>query len=70
MTRSLLFALALLAGVTLIVLTVLTWSGAIIGHHADGPGGLENFKHGALFMGLAIVTFVFAAASRPSTRRL
>jgi len=47
---------------------VLTWTGAIIGHHHDGPGGLNNFKHGVLFIGLAVVAFLAAAVTRPTGR--
>lgn len=68
MNRSAVFGIAIAAGIILIILTILTWSGAIIGHKADGPVGLENFKHGALFIVLAIVAFLLAAVSRPNAR--
>lgn len=64
-----LFGLAIAAGIILIVLAILAWSGAIIGHHGDGPLGLENFKHGLLLIVLGIIALVFAAATRPTTAR-
>lgn len=67
MSRSTVFGLAVAAAIILIILTVLTWSGAIIGHKADGPAGLENFKHGVLFLILAIVAILVAAVSRPTS---
>ena len=69
MNRSALFGLAIAAGVILIALTILAWSGSsLIGHHGDGPFGLKNFKHGVLFVALAVVALVFAAATRPTAR--
>ncbi len=68
MNRTTLFGLAIIAGIIFVVLVVLAWAGAPgFGHHKDGPFGLENFKHGVLFVVLAILCFVFAAATRPST---
>lgn len=68
MNRGALFTLALLVGIILVVITILTWSGVLLGHKPDGPGGLNYFKHGLLFILLAIVAFVFAAATRPTAR--
>jgi hypothetical protein len=70
MNRTGIFGLAVAAGIILAILTILTWTGAIIGHHADGPFGLplENFKHGAVFAVLAVVAFLFAAVMRPKVR--
>lgn len=67
--RAVIFGLAIAAGIVLVVLTVLAWSGSsLIGHHADGPFGLRNFKHGLLFLVLAVLAFLFAAVSRPGAR--
>ncbi|HZT96088.1 MAG TPA: hypothetical protein VFB34_04540 [Chloroflexota bacterium] len=69
MNRTTLFGLAVIAGIVFIVLVVLAWTGAApFGHHKDGPMGIQNFKHGILFVVLAIVCFVFAAATRPTSR--
>ena len=69
MSRVMIFTLAVVAGIVFAVLTALVWTGTIIGHHHDGPAGLQNFKHGILFIALAVLSFVLAAASRPTAVR-
>ncbi|HEV3310279.1 MAG TPA: hypothetical protein VG815_07160 [Chloroflexota bacterium] len=65
MSRTALFAIAVTAGIVFIVFTVLAWGG-IVGHHVDGPFHLANFKHGVLWAALAVVSFLFAAVTRPA----
>ncbi|GEM_PF-4540519 len=69
MSRGVIFALAILAGAICVILVVLYWTGSAgFGHHADGPAGLKNFKHGVLFLVLAVLAFLFAAVMRPTAR--
>jgi hypothetical protein len=65
--RSLLFWLAIAAGVILVILTILFYGGAF-GHNHDGPGGLNHFKRGSLCLILAVVSFLFAVVMRPRVR--
>ena len=67
MNRSLLFWLAIAAGVILVILTILYWGGAF-GHTHGEPGGLNHFKHGALCIILAVIAFLFAVVMRPKAR--
>jgi len=64
MNRTALFVLAIVAGIVFAIVAVLFWAGAF-GHTHGEPGGLNHFKHGLLFIGLAVLAFVFAAATRP-----
>lgn len=60
MNRLIMFALGVIAGIVFLVLAILYWAGGTgLGHH---------IKHGILFFALAVVAFVFAAATRPTTR--
>jgi hypothetical protein len=58
------FGLAILAGIVFIILTILYWTGAFGTTHGE-PLGLNHFKHGALFIVLAVLAFLFAAVMRP-----
>lgn len=56
MSRSALFALAILATVVFLIIAILYWTGSTgLGHH---------IKHGLLFFALAVVAFLFALATR------
>ena len=57
MNRSTLFALGVAAGAICLIIAIVYWvGGSPLGHH---------IKHGLLFLGLAVVAFVFAAVNRP-----
>ncbi len=61
MNRTTVFAAAVIAGVILLIIAILYWTGA------TGLG--QHLKHGILFFALAVVAFLFAAASRPNPGR-
>jgi hypothetical protein len=60
MSRTVIFWAAILAGAACLVMTLLYWTGSAgLGLHV---------KHGILFLGLAMVAFLFGVVNRPGVR--
>lgn len=62
MNRSTLFTIGLIVAVICVIIAIVYFvGGSPLGHH---------IKHGILFIGLAVIAFLFAAVNRPQSSKV